>query len=97
MIQFGVVQDGRVLVERDNVAVRHVGIAMTGGGQVRLVDVELAHAGLEGFMRRTVTVYRGLLRFTHAVKFVVGFIRAVIVEVIQHPFRVELVCRNIQA
>ena len=47
-------------------------------------------------MRSTVTVYRRFLRFTHAVKFVVGLISAIVVQIIQNPFRIEFIRRNIQ-
>ncbi|MNP29390.1 hypothetical protein D3C76_1224130 [compost metagenome] len=74
VIQFGVVQHGCMLVQRHDIAVRHVGIPMARRGQVRLIDIELAHPGQEGFMSRLMTVHRRFLRFTHAGKFIVGLI-----------------------
>ena len=58
MIQFGVVQDGGMLIQRDNVAVRHVGVTMAGGGKIGLVDIEFAHSGLESFVGRTMAIDR---------------------------------------
>ena len=96
MIQFGVVQNRGMFIQRHDVAVRHVGIAVAGRRQVSLIDIELAHTGLERFVRRTVAIHRRFLRFTHAVKFVVGLVGAIVVQIIQHAFRVEFICRNIQ-
>lgn len=92
-----VMQHRGMLIQGDDIAVRHVGATVTGRGEVRLIDIELCSYRTEGFMRCIVVTYSlPFLRFTHAVKFVVGFIRAVIVQEIQHPFRAEFVCRDIQ-
>ncbi len=58
MIQFGVVQNRGMFIQRHDVAVRHVGIAVAGRRQVSLIDIELAHTGLERFVRRTVAIHR---------------------------------------
>ena len=96
MVQFGVVKNRSMLIQRDNIAVWHVGITVAGRGQVRLVDIEFAHAGLERLVRGTMAIHRRFLRFTHAVKFVIGFVRAVVMQEVEHPFRVEFVRGNIQ-
>ncbi|MNC04534.1 hypothetical protein D3C75_519750 [compost metagenome] len=96
MVEFGVVQHRRVFIQRHNVAVRHVSIPVAGRRQVSLVDIELAHAGQEGFMGRTMAVNRRFLRFTHTRQLIVGLIRAVIVQVINHAFRVDIIGGNIQ-
>ena len=44
VIQLGVMQHGRVFVQRHDIAVRDIGIAVSGGGQIRQVDIKLAHA-----------------------------------------------------
>ncbi|MNP66615.1 hypothetical protein D3C76_1623430 [compost metagenome] len=85
-----------MLIQRHNVAVRHVGVTMAGGRQVSQVNVELAHAGQEGFVCRTVAVDRGFLRFTHARQLIVGFIGAVVVQIVDHAFRVDVICGDFQ-
>ena len=97
MVQFGVVQDGGMLIQRDNIAVRHVGITMAGGGEIGLVDIEFAHSRLESFVGRTMTIHRRLLRFTHAGQLVIGFVSPVVMQVVDNPFRVDLIRGDTQA
>ena len=97
VIQLGVVQHRRMLVQRHDVAVRHIGVAMAGSRQIGLVDIKLAHAGTEGFFCRTVAVDRHLLRFTHTRQFIVSLIGAIVVQVVNHPFRVDVARSNAQA
>ena len=97
MVQFGVVQDGSMLVQRHDVAVRHVGIAVTGGGKIGLVDIEFAHPGLKSLIGRTMTIHRRLLRFTHTGQLVIGFVSPVVMQIIDNPFRVDLIRGDSQA
>ncbi|SVK47854.1 Uncharacterised protein [Acinetobacter baumannii] len=94
MIQLGVVQHRSVLVQRHDVVVRHIGIAVAGSRQVGQIDVELAHAGEEGLMRGTMAGYRRLLRFAHAGQLIAGFNRTVEIQVVQHRFRVDVFRRD---
>ena len=96
MVQFGVVQDGGMLIQRDNVAVRHVGIAVTSGGEIGLVDIEFAHPGLESFIGRAMTIDRRFLRFTHTGQLVIRFVSPIVVQVIDNPFRVDLIRSDTQ-
>lgn len=43
MVQFGVVQDGGMFIQCDNIVVRYVGIMMVGGGEIGLVDIEFVY------------------------------------------------------
>ncbi|MNE46263.1 hypothetical protein D3C80_1405900 [compost metagenome] len=85
-----------MLVQRHNIPVRHIGITMTRRRQVSLINIELAHAGQERFVRCLMTIHCGFLRFAHAGQFIVGLISAVVMQIIDHAFRVDFVCRNIQ-
>ena len=94
MIQLRVMQHGGMFVQRHNVAVRYIGVAMAGRGQIGLIDIKLAHPGEERFMSGLMTVNRRLLRFAHAGQLIVSFIRAVVVQIINHPFRVDFIRRE---
>ena len=96
MIKLCVMQYGGMLVQRHNIAVRHISVAMAGRGQIGLVDIKLAHPGEESFMSSLMTVNRRLLRFTHTGQLIVSFIRAIVVQIIDRPFRVDFIRRNIQ-
>ena len=96
MVQFGVMQYRSVFVKRHNVAVRYVGITMTGRGQIGNVDIELAHARTERFFCRAVTVDRHFLRFTHTGQFVLSFEGAIVMQVVDNPFRVDVAGLNTQ-
>ena len=96
MIQLGVMKNRSMLVKRHDVAVWHVGVAVTGGSQVSEVDVKLAHSGTERFFCCTVSIYRHFLRFAHTGQFVVRFIGTVIMQVVDHPFRVDVAGRDVQ-
>lgn len=74
VIEFGVVQHGGVFIERHNIAVGNVDIAMAGGRQVGEVDIELAHAGHKGLARRLMAVDRHLLRFAHTGQLVISLV-----------------------
>ena len=94
VIQLSVMQNGSVFVQRHNVAVRYIGVAMAGSSQIGLVNIKLAHPGEERFMSGLMTVNRRLLRFAHAGQLIVSFIRAVVVQIINHPFRVDFIRRE---
>ena len=96
VIQLGVVQYGRMLIQRHDIAVRDVGIAMTGRRQVSLINIELAHPRLESFVGRAMAVHRRFLRFTHTGQLIVGFVSAIIVQIVDNAFRVDFVCRDLQ-
>ncbi|CGX63787.1 Uncharacterised protein [Salmonella enterica subsp. enterica serovar Typhi] len=96
MIQFRVMQHGGMFVQRHNVAVRNIGIAMSRGGQVRQVDVKLAHAGTEGLFRRPMTAHRHFLRFAHTGQFIIRFIGAVVMQIVDNTFRVDVAGGDIQ-
>ena len=95
MIQLRVMQHGGMFVQSHNVAVRYIGVAMAGRGQIGLVDIKLAHPGKERFMSGLMTVNRRLLRFAHAGQLIVSFIRAIVVQIIDRPFRVDFIRRDI--
>ncbi|MNI35070.1 hypothetical protein D3C73_890810 [compost metagenome] len=42
------------------------------------------------------STYRHFLRFAHAGQLVIGFIRTVIVKIVDHPFRVDVAGSNVQ-
>ncbi len=90
VIKFGVVQHGGMFIQRHDIAVRDIGIAMTGRGQIGLIDIEFAHPREECLMCRLMTVYRRFLRFTHAGQLIVRFIRAVVMQIVDHAFRIEV-------
>ncbi|MNC66246.1 hypothetical protein D3C75_1166290 [compost metagenome] len=73
MIQRGVMQHRRMLIQRNNVVIRYIGVAMPRGGEVSLVDIKLTHAGQESLMSGTVPHNSGFLRFAHAGQLVARF------------------------
>ena len=96
MIQPGIMQNRSMLVKRHDVAVRHVGVAMTGSSQVSEVDVKLAHPGTERFFRGTVSIHRHFLCFAHTGQFVICFVSTIIMQVVDNPFRVDIAGRDVQ-
>ncbi len=96
MIQPGVVQHGSVLVERHDIAVGYVGIAVAGGGQIGHVDVKFAHTGEKRLVRCAVAHHCRLLRLSHTGQLVVGLIGAIVVQEVNHPFRVDILGFDLQ-
>ncbi len=89
MIRFRVMRHGGMFVQRHNVAVWNIDSDCR-GGQVRRVDVKLAHAGTEGLFRRTMTGCRHFpaLRAYRPVH--IRFIGAVVMRMVDNTFRVDV-------
>lgn len=96
MVQFGVMQYRSVFVKRYNVVVRYVGITMIGRGQIGNVDIEFVYVRTERFFCRAVIVDRYFLRFTYIGQFVFSFEGAIVMQVVDNFFRVDVVGFNIQ-
>ena len=81
-------QHRRVLVERDDVAVGQLLVALADGRAVGEVGLEFGCPGREGVPRRDVPVCGHHRRPPHALEFVGRLDRAVVMQLVQQPRRV---------
>ena len=78
-----IVQDRRVLVERDDVGVGQLALRMSRGAHVRHVNLVLRLAGAERGFRGDVSARSGVRRVAHALELIVGLDCARVVQPVQ--------------
>ncbi len=88
--KMGVVEDGCIAVDGNDIAVRRVIGPLANGFHISQVDLELARPRHEGVLGRDVATHTDAIRFAQALQLVGGLVGAVIVQIVEHGFRVGL-------
>src|SRR5476651_2364699 len=67
---------------------------MPGGASISDIDIKLAHAGSKRFVGGPMAQNGGFLRLSHARKFIIGFVSAVEVQIVQYWPRIDSIHRQ---